>query len=176
MDNQLQSLKRADSSRRKKRKRLCEDPSTNFKRNRERSVKRHKVFVRDTDGHLREVTPEDTLWYQLYVAQPPKSERMLKLFRLRFRMPYSSFVKLSDEISNHPIFERWTRTDASGCNPSNIKLLLLGTMRYIGRAWTLDDIYEANGISIDVNNDFLKFFISYGSTVLYNNFSLILHT
>ena len=132
-----------------------------------RSVKRHKILVRDDDGHLREIRPEDTLWYLLYVVHPPTCTNTLKLFRLRFRLPYASFIELSNDIATHPIFERWTRNDAIGEKPSNTKLLLLGSLRYIGRAWTLDDISEANGISSDVNNVFLKCFIEYGSTVLY---------
>ena len=132
-----------------------------------RSVKKHRVLVRDSDGTLRELKPEDTLWYLLYVENPPHNERMSKLFKLRFRMPYSSFLELTDELSVHPIFERWQKCDAVGDKPSNMKLLLLGALRYIGRGWTLDDLHEANGISVDVNDYFLKCFIEYGSSVLY---------
>ena len=96
----------------------------------------------------------------------------MKQFRLRFRIPYDEFLSLSDSIILHPIFERWTNCDAVGSSPSNIKLLVLGCLRYIGRAWTLDDIYEANGISIDTNRIFLKFFIEYGSTMLYQKWVL----
>ena len=63
-----------------------------------------------------------------------------------------------------------TRSDAVGKSPSNMKLLLLGSLRYIGRGWTLDDIYEATGISINVNREFLKTFIEYGSSVLYKKY------
>ena len=49
----------------------------------------------------------------------------------------------------------------------NVGFLLLGCLRYIGRAWTLDDICEANGISISTNRLFLLSFIEYGSSVLY---------
>ena len=38
---------------------------------------------------------------------------------------------------------------------SNLQLLLLGVLRFIGRNWTLDDVSEANGISVDTNNAFL---------------------
>ena len=137
-----------------------------------RSVKRHKLMVRDKDGTLREIRPEDTLWYLLYVAQPPSSKRMMKLFRLRFRLPHSSFVSLCATIKTHELFRQWTRCDAVGCYPSNLDLLLLGALRYIGRAWTLDDVCEANGISIDTNSVFLYRFMEYGSTVLYKKWVL----
>ena len=87
-------------------------------------------------------------------------------------MPYESFISLSEEIMVHSCFVRWTICDAVGQSPSNIKLLILGCMRYIGRAWTLDDLCEANGISINVNRDFLICFIEYGSTILYKKWVL----
>ena len=94
----------------------------------------------------------------LYVANPPSSDRLLALFRLRFRLPYEYFLSLSDEISDDSNFEQWKHTDASGAPPSNLKLMLLGPLRYIGRAWTYDDIAEANGISMDTNREFMNLF------------------
>ena len=44
------------------------------------SVKRHALFVRDSNGELRELRPEDTLWYLLYVANPLMNMQMKKLF------------------------------------------------------------------------------------------------
>ena len=42
----------------------------------------------------------------------------------------------------------------------------------MGRVWTLDDVYEAKFISVDKNRDFLKYFIEYGSSVLYKKWVL----
>ena len=137
-----------------------------------KSVKRHKILVRNEDGTLREIRPKDTLWYLLYINTPPRNKRLAKQFRLRFRMPYESFVTLSEDIYEHEIFNQWTRVDATGAEPSNIKLLLLGSLRYIGRAWTIDDIEEANGISSETNRQFLNCFIEYGSTFLYRKWVL----
>ena len=55
-----------------------------------------------------------------------------------------------------------------GTAPSDIALLLLGALRYIGRNFTFNDIEEANGISREVNRSFFHQFILYGSTVLYH--------
>ena len=132
-----------------------------------RSVKRHKLIVRESDGSLREIQPTDTLWYMLYIAHPPITKHILKLFHSRFRMPYTSFLDLTEDIRHHEYFSQWTRSDAVGVLPHDIKLLLLGALRYIGRAWTFDDISEANGISVDTNRVFLMSFIKYGSTELY---------
>ena len=71
-----------------------------------RSVQRHKLLVRNSDGYLREIRPTDTLWYLLYVANPLITPRIYKLFRLRFTIPYQSFIEVCDAIYNHPIFSR----------------------------------------------------------------------
>ena len=58
---------------------------------------------------------------------------MDKLFRNRFRFPYKSFLSLSKEVMNDPMFVMWTRSDSVGDKLMNVKLLLLGFLRYIGR-------------------------------------------
>ena len=45
-------------------------------------------------------------------------------------------------------------------------------MRYIGRAWTFDDIEEATAISRETNRRFFLVFIEYGSSVLYKQYVL----
>jgi len=132
-----------------------------------RSVKRHKLLYRDDNGDLKEYTTSHTLWFLLYVNQEPRNNRQRKLFRLRFRMPHTSFLELSHDLSNHEMFERWTSHDASNRKSSNIKMLLLGSLRYIGRGWTFDDIEEATCISRECHRQFFKIFLQYGSTVLY---------
>lgn len=147
--------------------------ATNIKKSAQpRSVQRHKLLVRNDDGSLSELTPEDTLWYLKYVETPPWNDRLKKQFRNRFRMPYQSFIDLHKSIDCDPLFNRWGKTDTSGHLASNTKLLLLGTLRYIGRSWTLNDLEEANGISREVNRVFLHTFIIYGSTVLYKKWVL----
>ena len=54
-----------------------------------------------------------------------------------------------------------------GVKPSDIRLLLLGTLRYLGRSHTFDDACESTFISADVHRVFFQAFIEYGSTVLY---------
>ena len=105
----------------------------------------------------------------LYVANPPRNKRLLEKFRLRFRMPYISFLLLSDDLGNHEIFSRYISEDRSRYNDIDFKLLVLGVLGYIGRSWVLDDVSEANGMSDDLNREFIYLFIKYGSTVLYKN-------
>ena len=42
----------------------------------------------------------------------------------------------------------------------------------MGCAWTLEDVCEANTISVDTNKDFLKCLIEYGSSVLHKRWVL----
>ena len=148
-------------------KRIFDALPTSKKLNTKRSVKRHKLLIRDDDGQLIEQTLKDSHWYKLYVQNSPRNTRIAKHFRLRFRLPYANFIALADDVEHDELFERWTRKDASGEEPSNIKLLVLGVMRYLGRGWTLDDIEECNGISREVNRVFINKFMEYGSKVLY---------
>ena len=97
-------------------------------------MKQHKLIVRDIDGSLRDIRSVDTLWYLLYAANPPTSHRMANVFRLRFRLPYQSFLNLSEKIEHHELFKLWTRVDTVGDAPSNLKLFLLEFLRFIGRS------------------------------------------
>ena len=68
----------------------------------------------------------------LYVNHPPLNERMLQQFRCRFRVACESFLSLGEDIRNDPCFAQWSRSDAVGDKPTNIQLILLGCLRYIG--------------------------------------------
>ena len=48
-----------------------------------------------------------------------------------------------------------------------IPLLLLTTLRYLGRGWTFDDLVENTAMSQETIQLFLHAFLDYGSTVLY---------
>ena len=132
-----------------------------------RSVKRHPILLRTEDGNLRDVTFTDSTWYCLYILSPPEGKRLNDIFRRRFRVPYSEFLKIADEIIKHELFARWTRNDCVGNKPTDYRLLLLGSLRYIGRALTFDDIEEYTFVSSEVHRNFFSLFLKYGSTVLY---------
>ena len=97
---------------------------------------------------------------------------MLKIFRNRFCIPYCQFLSLCNDIRKHQLFERWVFTDAVGVKPSDIRLLLLGALRYLGRSHTFDDACESTHISADVHRGFFTAFLEYGSTVLYEKYIL----
>ena len=104
-----------------------------------RSVKRHRT--------LEELKPKDTIWYRLYVALPPRNKRIHDLFRTRFRVPYSAYLNLLEDISNHPSFAEYHRCDCIGHRSTLLPLLLLGSLRYLGRSWTFEDLEESIAIS-----------------------------
>ena len=99
----------------------------------------------------------------MYVQCPPRNSRLRKTFRNRFRLPYDSFLELACDIENHELFKRWTCKNAAGKESSNVKLLLLGALRYLGRGFTLDDIEEATAISKEVNRQFLETFLKHNA-------------
>ena len=105
-----------------------------------RTVQAHRILVREDDGSLREVKPQDTLWYLLYVRQPPRNRRLAAMFRRRFRLPYGSFLQLLNDLRNHPSFREYNSCDCTGRKSTELSLLLLGAMRYLGRSWTFDCI------------------------------------
>ena len=116
-------------------KRKCYDQDSVTSSNKKaRSTKQFLILCRTDDGSIREATFEDSTWYRLYIQVPPVGKRLLKIFRKRFRIPYSEFVSMCNDIKKHELFDRWAYTDAVGVQPSDIRLLLLGTLRYLGRA------------------------------------------
>ena len=88
----------------KRKRKLDSEYVKSSKRKYIRTVQAHRILVREDDGSLREVKPQDTLWYLLYVRQPPRNHRLAALYRRRFRLPYGSFLQLLDDLRNHPSF------------------------------------------------------------------------
>lgn len=136
------------------------------------SFKRHALFVRDLNGNLRELRSEDTLWYLFYVSNLPVTKQMKKLFRNRFHILYYHFLYLCEYILEHPLFTQWTHFNCTGIKFSDVRFIILGFLHYIGRDWNLDNVYEANRISREVNWLFLKKIHRNISIVLYRKWVL----
>ena len=139
-----------------------------FRKRKKRTMKKRQLWIRGEDGELRVMMPTDTVWFKLYVEQPILGTYMRTLFRQRFRLCHHSFLGLLEELREHKLFKRWNNPDVTGQPPSNVALLLLGTLRYLGRACTFDDVEEATAISREVIRVFFHKFIKYGSTDLYH--------
>ena len=83
-------------------------------------------------------------------------------------MPYPSYKDLLHQITSDNRFERWCGHKWNGKKSSPVQLLLLGSLRYLGRGWTFDDIEEQTAISVSVHHKFFHKFIEFGSTTLYS--------
>ena len=134
------------------------------------------VMYRDDDGNVRPMPPTMSAWYNLYCAEhceelTPNFEAK---FRRRFRLPHAEYKKLvgfavEDSMKVTGYFTRWRpgRTNVAGVPTSPIELLILTSLRYLGRGWTFDDLEESTAISEEVIRIFFHQFIAWGSEFLY---------
>lgn len=121
------------------------------------------------DGTVSVMTPLTSPWYATYIlggsSTDPKFEQK---FRRCFCCSFSMFPKLLGKIKNNKLFFRWThRPDAFWRFSAPIELLLLGSLRYLGRNCTFDDLEELTGISENLHRHFFHVFLTYGSTTFY---------
>ncbi|KAI2490256.1 Plant transposon protein [Fragilaria crotonensis] len=131
----------------------------------------------------RKKMPKMSARWEDYIDNPqPSNPHWAKEFRQNFRLPYASYVMILDMISpedkSEQLFDRWKTHDDScyierennkkNKKVSAIELLLLGSLRYLGRGWTFDDMRDVTYISRDVHRKFFhQQFVKFGSTVLY---------
>ena len=135
-------------------------------------MRRPKYFIDPSSGVLRKLTPRISLWWVLYIQNPdPNCTRWSKTFRTRFRLPYQSFLNILSMMVDEDVdgmFCRWTQNAGPRKTVvSPIELLLLGSLRYLGRGITFDDIEEATFISRHVHRDFMHRFVSFGAKVMF---------
>ncbi len=123
------------------------------------------------DGPLCQITPEEFGWYRAYVNNFLLDEAdsfMAKKFWNRFCMPYPSYKELLDQIKSDNRSERWCGHKWDSKKSSSVELLLLGSLKYLGRGWTFDNIMGQTAMLCDVHCTFLHKFIVFGSTTLYS--------
>ena len=84
---------------------------------------------------------------------------MARLFRLRFRLPYKDFIALVDEMKDHAFFMRRRGSYCTGVTASDLHLLTLGALHYLGRGITFDDIEEDTAISRETHRSFMVQFL-----------------
>jgi hypothetical protein len=133
------------------------------------------VFYTTLSGERKVMPPTMSFWYNFYCSPEVRAKtdhepKFLKKFRRRFRLPYPSYLDLCEMIIADPIyFQRWKpgTKDAMGKPCAPIHLLILTSLRYLGRGWTFDDCEEATAISEDVCRVFFHEFVLYGQKVLF---------
>jgi hypothetical protein len=131
------------------------------------------MWTNPITGIANRLTPFMSQWYIYYVQNAPSQDpRFLCKFRRRFRVPYGYFLELSAELEEREEFRPWWKgaTDGLGKPSTPITLLVLTALRYVGRAWTLDDLSENACIGQEVIRRFLHKFLRYGSTILYQRY------
>ena len=145
------------------------------RRNRRGRYLKYTQYFTDPETGVRSLMrPEHTVWYQCYILHPnPQSKKWQKLFRYRFRMPYESYLDLVLECEKSPIMAQWSRLPEYRYNKkkgASIELLVLCVLRWLGRGWTLDDLYENTMINPETIRLFIQQFINWGSTTLYDKY------
>lgn len=136
------------------------------------------MYHRLETGDLERVTPTASLWYCLYCRGQENGNSLMPgfdtKFRNRFRLPYENYLELAtlcieDSRNTDGYFHRWCpgkKTFAQQpCAP--IELLLLTSLRYLGRGWTFDDLEESTAISAEVIRCFFHRFVAFGADVLF---------
>jgi hypothetical protein len=121
-------------------------------------------------------------WYNLYCAEHCENltPNFAAKFRRRFRLPYTDYKKLvvlciNNSMTETGQFRRWRpgNRNVQRVSSSPIELLVLTSLRYLGRGWTFDDLPRGScltAISEEVIRTFFHAFIDWGSETLYKNF------
>lgn len=100
-------------------------------------------------------------WYRRYVSGVGwfKHKKHFQQFRRRFRMPYREFQGLVVLAREQQWFPHYERPNAAKQPGIPLDLFILGSLRYLGRGWTFDDIAEATGVSEESHRIFFSKFV-----------------
>jgi len=151
-----------------------EDDEAKPPKKRIRTKKKIQFMTINEHGVRVPMDPKGTSWFLQYVTSPSLGcPKWLRKFRLRFRMPYDQYLILLDMVKTEKHENgvhwscRWMSRDATGLESSPIELMLLGSLRYLGRGWTFDGIEEATCVAEETHRQFFHIFIKFGRDVLY---------
>ena len=128
---------------------------------------------RNANGDTVPIDPKETIWWSLYIESPKTDNKQFcRKFRRRFRCKYDKFLELLEMVKQDDHFLMWTRgsSDCTGKRSSPVELLLLGSLRYLGRGFTFDDCEENTAISEETHRRFFHVFILFGASVLFPKF------
>ncbi len=143
------------------------------KRKRKRTSRTSLARWTNADGTFIRLVPRQSYWYMAYIAHPDREDKIfLKKFRLRFRLPYDKFEELAESLEHVDCFKRWHNgpVNASRVRSAPIPLLVLTSLRYLGRGLTFDDLEEGSWCNGDVIRVFFHKFVQHGSTALYDKY------
>ena len=73
------------------------------------------LLVTLPSGERKKAIPILSPWYLLYIQQPElSSDRFHRLFRQRFRLPYTGFQEILSKIKDDDLFIRWHQYQHEG--------------------------------------------------------------
>ena len=87
-------------------------------------------------------------------------------------MSYKSFLRHVHEVQQCNLFKQWSvgSRDALGNASTPLQILVLGALRYLGRAITFDELEEHTGVSEETHRKFFHVYIEFGSTIFYDKY------
>ena len=137
-----------------------------------RTCKTLRPYCFDENGERKCLKPRETIWCIVHCTENPNHPRpvaskLFSKFRRRFRLPFDEFKRLLATVSEHDLFGRWTRNDAAGQKSSPLGLLLLGSLRCLGRGLTFDDLEEYTAIDEETHRQFFHQFTLCGERVMF---------
>ena len=159
----------------RKREALAEAEREFMSAHKKSRVSRPIWYTDQVTGQRRKKTPKMSAWWSLYIEDPqPGNAAWAKEFRQNFRCPYASYVMILDMLTSDKsqgMFDRWQTANDTVYervlnNKKNknkkvapVELLLLGSLRYLGRGWTFADMKDVTLISRDVHRKFFHQFV-----------------
>jgi len=96
------------------------------------------------DSELQVMKPKECQWWDMYVNNYLMLEdsAMRAKFWNMFRIPPSNYLEFMQWIQDDTRFACWCGAKVNNKMSSPIELLVLGSLRYLGRGWTFDNIEE----------------------------------
>ena len=98
-----------------------------------RSVKLHHMLLHTCDGQISDMNFKYSIWFFLCVSSPPEGKCLNTIFRRLFLVICVDFLDNSNELINNELFVRWTKKECTENDPTDHRLLLLESLRCIGR-------------------------------------------
>lgn len=112
----------------------------------------------DDDDHFRDALKAS--WYIDYVVEGtlPYGARLLKTFKRRFKMPFTAFKDIVKEAQEKEWFPDYEENYAFGQKNVTLDMLILTSIRFLGRGCPVDEISGLSGISEKAIRKFYKAF------------------
>jgi len=87
------------------------------------------MLIFDESGNVVLCTLKLSPWYVMYMSHPNEEcMRFHSKFRRRFRIPYSEYRVLVNDVHSCARFKRWVSHNAVSDETSPIELLVLGSL------------------------------------------------